>query len=90
MRGLALTLTQFLYILIYVYSNCGINEPTNTCMSLVVINNAWKQGYTNLSSFIKIKFDANTAIWLADPSRATLVILNNLCCHCDVANDKFK
>ena len=39
------------------------------------------KGYSNT-----IQFDVNTAIWLADPPGATMVILDNLGRYCDVTN----
>ena len=40
----------------------------------------------NLKYLQIIQFDVNTAIWLADPSREKIVILDNLIWFCDVAN----
>jgi hypothetical protein len=33
-----------------------------------------------------VLFELNTTIWLADSPGATLVILDNLGCYCDIAN----
>jgi hypothetical protein len=41
----------------------------------------------NISYFLIIWFDMNTAIRLADPTGEKIVILDNLCWYCDITNN---